>query len=130
MKASVFRMTVLTAITLFFIMTGCHMQTEPDNDYQVCEFPPLLLGEWYDDPNNVWNFSIRNVPPYRIRTGNIYYWPQSTHFNSNRYRVLALRDGTSEVHTFFFENITATTMDANRTPGNVWEPLGGFTGPH
>lgn len=98
--------------------------------YQACDFPPILLGEWYDDPNNVWNISIRNIPPYRIRTGNIYYWPQTTHFNGNRYRVLAFRDGTSEEHTFFFENVTTTTMDANHTLGNVWEPIGGFTGHH
>lgn len=100
------------------------------NDYQVCDFPQILLGEWYDDPNNVWNISIRNIPPYRIRTGNIYYWPQSTHFNGNRYRVLTLREGTSEEYTFFFENVTTTTMDANLTLGNVWEPVGGFTGHH
>ncbi len=101
------------------------------NDYQSCDFPTILLGEWYQDSNNVWNFSIRNIPPYRIRTGNIYYWPQTTHFNGNRYRILAFRDGTSEEkHTFFFENVTATTMDANRTLGEVWEPVGGFSGHH
>lgn len=110
----------------FYYVTAVAASTS----YQACDFPPILLGEWYDDPNNVWNISIRNIPPYRIRTGNIYYWPQTTHFNGNRYRVLALRDGTSEEHTFFFENVTATTMDANQTLGNAWEPIGGFTGHH
>jgi hypothetical protein len=100
------------------------------DDYQECEFPTILLGEWYDDPNNVWNYSIRDIPPYRIRTGNLYYWPQTTHFNGNRYRILTIKEGTSEEHTFFFENVTETTMDANRTTGNVWEPIGNFTGHH
>ncbi len=100
------------------------------DDYQECEFPTILLGEWYDDPNNVWNYSIRDIPPYRIRTGNLYYWPQTTHFDGNRYRIFTLQEGTSAEYTFFFENVTETTMDANRSAGNVWEPIGNFTGHH
>ncbi len=98
--------------------------------YQACDFPPILLGEWYDDNSNGWNYSIRNIPPYRIRTGNIYYWVQSSHYNGSRYRILTNRDGTTEMHTFFFENVSSTTMSANRTIGAVWDPVGGFEGHH
>ena len=96
--------------------------------YQVCDFPTLLLGEWYLKVNNIWNYSIRNIPPLRIRTANRFYWVQSSHFNGSRYRIFAVREDDGVEHTFFFENVTSTTMDANKTIGNLWLPIGGFSG--
>jgi hypothetical protein len=94
----------------------------------VCDFPTLLLGEWYLKVNNIWNYSIRNIPPLRIRTANRFYWVQSSHFNGSRYRIFAVREDDGVEHTFFFENVTSTTMDANKTIGNLWLPIGGFSG--
>lgn len=100
------------------------------DSYSICSFPQLLLGEWYTNTNNVWNYSIRNIPPLRIQTGNVYYWVQSSHFNGTKYRILTLRDGTTDSYTFFFENLTSTTMLANKTLGNVWDPVGSFSAHH
>jgi PKD repeat protein len=103
---------------------------DDSSSYQPCNFPEQILGEWYNDLNGVWHYSIRDIPPYRIRTGNVYYWVQDSHYNGNTYRVLTLREGTTEEYTFFFYDITATTMSANKTVGNVWEAIGIFHGLH
>ena len=121
---------LISALTFIPILTACNNPTGQEDVFQICQFPSDLLGEWYDDPTDGWNYSVRNIPPYRIRTGNIFYWVQTSHYNGSRYRILTERDTTDEKHTFFFDNLTATTMDANHTIGNVWIPAGGFTGHH
>lgn len=98
------------------------------NSYSSSSFPEALVAEWYDDASGGWNVSIRRNPNLTIRTGNVFYTVKQTEKQGSLYRVLTQRQGTSEYHTFFFKNVTTTSMSINHTLGNASVPQGTFSG--
>lgn len=101
-------------------MIACNSDnsTNPENNtnnnsgWTQTSFPSGLYGDWYNS-SGAWIFGITDSTT--IRTGNQFYELVVTYTKDNVYKAITTLSG--EYYTFFFKDITSTSMSATGRSG-------------